>query len=158
MGVLAAARRAFDTVPFYRRLYGDRPARTRAVPALGPSAFHLADSVADCVVDGDAVVAAVAPLCRGLPRLPFSPVEDRAEALAREQRLLAALDALGCCTARTRFLLLADDSTGPLAARLSNSLVASGGSASILFHAADLEETRRSVAALDPQCLILLSG
>ena len=157
MKVLAAARRAFDTVPIYRRLYGDRPARTRAVPAIGPSAFHLADSVADCIVDADAVVAAVAPLCRGLPRLPFSPVEDRAEAQAREQRLLAALDFLGCTTSRTRFLLLADDATGPLAARLSNSLAAAGGSASILFHAADPAVTGSAVAALDPHSLILLA-
>lgn len=160
MSVLAAARRAYDTVPFYRRLYGERPVRLRSVPAIGPSAFHRADSVVDCVVDGDAVASAVAPLCRGVPRLPFAPVEDRAEALAREQRLVAGLRRLGRFAPQdgTRFLLLADDATGPLAARLSNGLAAAGGSASILFHGCALDTTRSAVAALDPHCVVLLAG
>jgi hypothetical protein len=159
MGVLAAAQRAYDTVPFYRRLYDGRPERLADVPAIGPSAFHRADSVADCVVDPRSVLGAVPPCRRGGGRLPFPMVEDRAEQRARSGRLLAALRSIGFLPEHPpcQLVLVADEETGPLAAQLANALGSAAHTASVVLAAREPASTREAVRALDPEGIVLVA-
>ena len=153
MEVLAAARRAFDTVPFYRRLYRDRPAqharRARDRPERLPSGRQrgrLRRRRRCGRRGGGAALPGLAPPAVLAGRGSRRGAGARAAPAGRPSTCWAVRRE----SARRRFLLLADDATGPLAARLSNSLAASGGSASILFHAADPDATgaqrsRRSI-------------
>jgi hypothetical protein len=159
MDVLAAAQRAYDTVPFYRRLYETRPEHLEDVPAIGPSAFHRADSVGDCVVDARAVLGAVPPCRRGGGRLPFSVVENRAEQRARSGRLLAALRSIGFLLEHPsrRLVLVADEETGPLAAQLANALGSAAHTASLVFAAREPASTTAAVEALDADEVVLVA-
>ena len=93
--VLDAARRAFDTIPLYRALYGSRPESEADVPFLSISAFHRAGTPLDIIASTETIRGVIPAYSRHARRLPVTILESEAEWTLRLERFRHALSVLG---------------------------------------------------------------
>lgn len=159
MSLLEAAQRAYDTVPFYRELYGDRPETPERIPFIGDADFHRAGGWSACLTPEAEVAWSLSPFHRHGRRFPWAAVEDGQEEEWRQQRLVAALGDLGLAPGeRDRvFLLVADESCGPFACELVAGLAWERHQASLAYVGEGDEGYAREVAAHRPDFLVVVS-
>jgi hypothetical protein len=158
--VLDTARRAFDTIPFYRRLYGSRPERDADVPFLSVSAFHRAATPLDIVASTESIRGIVPAFSRHARRLPVAVLESEAEWKLRLDRFRHALSVLDAAPEEgRRFAIIADESTGPFAADIANFLAWDRAECSVIFHLSDGPvEVDRTLASLAPDIILYFTG
>lgn len=134
--LLEAARRAYDQVPLYRTLYGARPRAEAEIPFISHVSYHRARGVLDCIAAEDDILGAVPAYRRKSRALPVTPLQSDEEWNDRLARLLAGLERLDILPADgpLRFLMIADEATGPFAGELSNALGWVKHQASITYH------------------------
>ncbi|HEV2899374.1 MAG TPA: hypothetical protein VGX71_16375 [Pseudaminobacter sp.] len=158
-GVLRSAQRAFDAIPFYRGLYGDRPTRDDQVPFISHVTFHRAAGPIDVIASSAEIMGAVPCLRRGLCRLPLTILESEKEWRTRIARLRHAMRSLGCpVDGRLRFAVLSDDATGPFASELSNCLAWDRSECSVVFAFGSLASVRSMLAAISPDVIVVTTA
>jgi len=154
--LLEAAQRAWQTTPFYRRLYGAPPASVEAVPFVSHVTYHRARGLSDCLAEGVEMTGALPGFQRGQRRLPVTLVEGGEDWTLRQRRLIAGLAELGIAPEgpRLNVLLVACDATGPFAGELSKGLAWERHQASILYWSGRRSELDRDIAAFAPDVVI----
>ena len=132
--VLDAARRAFDSIPLYRAIYGSRPQSEADVPFLPISAFHRAGTSLDIIASTEAIRGVIPAYSRHARRLPVTVLESEAEWTLRLERFRHALSVLGAAPEDgRRFAIVADEATGPFASDIANFLAWDRAECSVIF-------------------------
>ena len=131
--MLDAARHVFANVAFYRRLYRREPEALGDIPYVECSDFAAVRGPTDCMLDLHLMVGAIPTHDRA--SFVFRSPLSRARPNGSRDGAVASALALGIDVARDRprFLLLADDATGPFAADLSALLAWDRAQASIAY-------------------------
>jgi hypothetical protein len=157
--VLDAARRAFDSIPLYRAVYGSRPECEADVPFLSVSAFHRAAAPVDIIASTAAILGAVPPFRRGARRLPVTILESERETALRLDRFRHALKILDAePKAGLRFAIVADEATGPFAADMANFLAWDRAECAALFVSDGPARIHAALAALTPDIVLLATA
>lgn len=153
--VLKAAKKAYDSIPFFNLLYGTIPKSLNEIPFISYSNYHRALGVTDCI-DGTAELSGVAPPNhRDFRRMPFSILESEADIDLRQERLSHALQDIGISSAPSlRILLITDEANGPFACDLSTGLGWEGHPASIFYFTGDYDILSFQISAHRPDLLI----
>jgi hypothetical protein len=156
--VLDTARRAFDTIPLYRTLYGSRPEREVDVPFLSISAFHRAATPLDIVASTDAIRGIVPAFSRHARRLPVTVLESEAEWKLRLDRFRHALSLLDASPEDgRRFAIIADEATGAFASDIANFLAWDRAECAVVFLWDKLERIESTLAALAAEIILATS-
>lgn len=154
--LLACARRAFDTIPLYRALYGRRPDSEAEIPFLPVSAFHRAAAPTDLAAANDMLRGIVPAYSRNARALPVVALESEAEWRLRLDRFRHALDVLGAGPqAGLHFAVVADEASGPFASDIANFLAWDRAECSAIFQWDDPAIVATTLAAVAPDVVIL---
>jgi hypothetical protein len=157
--LLDAACRAFHRTRFYHDLYEVEPVDDADIPYISSTAYHQAYGILDCIVDREQIVGVLPSYRRNVRRFPFTVVEDAAELVLRQRRIVRALEDIGVPEdGACRFLIIADDSRGPFACEVSKGLYWEGHQASIFYLNGVDEDLQREVRLHDPDYTVLTSG
>ena len=156
--LLSAAQRAFDETEFYGSIYPCRPTCLDEIPFINHSHYHQAMGILDCITDRSEVSGALAAYHRNARKFPFNIVEGETEQQQRHKRLIHALSILGITSKNSnRFLLIADDASGPFAGELATCLAWEHHQASIVFHHGSDAQLHEDITCYKPDYLLNVS-
>lgn len=114
--------------------------------------------ILDCITDRSEVSGALAAYHRNARKFPFNIVEGETEQQQRHKRLIHALSVLGITSKNSnRFLLIADDASGPFAGELATCLAWEHHQASIVFHHGSDAQLHEDITCYKPDYLLNVS-
>ncbi|MBF0622242.1 MAG: hypothetical protein HQL54_10000 [Magnetococcales bacterium] len=157
--LLNAAQRAWQQVAFHQNLLPHIPQSETEVPFITDADFFNTNGLENLITDPSAVSWVILPFNRTGKRFPFAVVEDEQDQENRQKRFCLALSALGLSENQSdhRFLLVADDATGPVACELCSAISWEKHQASIIYWTGHLEHLKADISAFDPQILVILA-
>ncbi len=159
--ILENAQKAWDESIFFKRIYAQRPIVLNDVQPTSYVSYHSISTLSDCLLNKSLLVGHIPSYFRGYRQLPMNIVESAVENMDRERRFLRAFEALGLNVERDplRFLIFADDQTGPFACDLSTLFLCNTKChVSISYNSQSPHWIESDIIAYRPDKIIVLSS
>ncbi|MGN7611217.1 hypothetical protein ACQZV8_03935 [Magnetococcales bacterium HHB-1] len=156
--LLHVAQKAWDHIPFYKKTLLKRPQCVAEIPFFSESDFFNTQGLLDCIADQEEIAWTILPWSRYGKRFPWGVVESEADQHWRQQRITQMLAALNIAEEAKdrRFLIISDETRGPLACEISTALAWERQQASILYWHGDRESFRQSFCCFSADFVIVL--